>query len=253
MLQYLIRLDDLCPTNDLAKWERFFNLFDKYNIKPIIAVIPDNQDPKLKNCGDINPNYWQLVRDLQKKGYIIGMHGFDHCYVNHNSGLLKINKRSEFAGLPFHIQEEKIKAAAAIFKREGIHSSLFIAPAHTFDRNTLLALNKYTDIKIISDGLLKSPYIRFGFNWIPVQLSEVEPKTKNTWTFNYHPETCSNKTFHELEIFLAIYHENFVSLDDLSFGNFTWKDNLMEKYCIYKRLGRDFINDIISFFEKIPA
>ncbi|SEP39869.1 DUF2334 domain-containing protein [Mucilaginibacter sp. OK283] len=253
MLQYLIRLDDLCPTNDIDKWQRFFRLFDKYKIKPIIAVIPDNKDPKLKSRGKFNSNYWPMVRGLQSKGYIMGMHGYNHCYVNRNSGILKMNKRSEFAGLPSQIQEQKIKAAAAIFRREKVRPSLFIAPAHTFDRNTLMALEKYTDIKVISDGLLKSPYVRFGFNWIPVQLSEVEPKTENTWTFNYHPETCTDSAFDELEDFIVKYHKHFVSLDDLSFVNYGWVDFIKEKFCIYKRLIRGYISFLLVEAEKIPT
>ncbi len=253
MLQYLIRLDDLCPTNNLQKWERFFTLFDKHGIKPIIAVIPANKDPKLKACGNFNPYYWQLVRELQNKNYVIGMHGFDHYYINRNSGLLKMNNRSEFAGLPLQTQKEKIRKAAEIFRGENINPTVFIAPAHTFDRNTLLALHEYTNIKIISDGLLKSPYVRFGFNWVPVQLSEVEQKTKYTWTFNYHPETCSDKTFAELEIFIEKNHHLFVSLDDLDFSNYTWADALAEKYCIYKRLARDYAQKAIAFMERIPA
>jgi predicted deacetylase len=253
MLQYLIRLDDLCPTNNLEKWQRFFRLFDRYKIKPIIAVIPDNQDPKLTSHGNYNFNYWWLVRELQSKGYIMGMHGYDHCYVNQNSGILKMNKRSEFAGLPSSIQEQKIKAAASIFKRENIHASLFVAPAHTFDRNTLMALQRHTNIRVISDGLLKSPYIRFGFNWIPVQLSEVEPKTENTWTFNYHPETCTDRAFYELEDFIAKHHRHFVSLHDLSFVNYTWKDYLLEKFYIHKRLFRSYVDLLIKVLEKIPT
>jgi len=253
MLQYLIRLDDLCPTNNLEKWQRFFSLFDRYKIKPIIAVIPHNQDPQLKSRGKFNSNYWPMVRKLQSKGYIIGMHGYDHCYVNRNSGMLKMNKRSEFAGLPSEIQEQKIKAAAEIFRREKVYTSLFIAPAHTFDRNTLAALEKYTDIKIISDGLLKSPYVRFGFNWIPVQLSEVEPKTQDTWTFNYHPETCTDRAFYELEYFIVKYHKHFVSLGDLSFVNYTWVDYIKEKICIYKRQARDYLTLLLIVAERIPT
>jgi hypothetical protein len=251
MVQYLIRLDDLCPTNDLKKWERFFNLFDLYEIKPIIAVIPDNHDPKLSVCGDLNPYYWSLVRHLQKKDYIIGMHGFEHRYLNRNSGLFRLNKRSEFAGLPLYIQEQKVKAAVSIFKREGVHTPLFIAPAHTFDRNTLKALDKHSDVLIISDGLLRSPYIRFGFGWVPVQLSEVAIKSKHTWTFNYHPETCTDEAFEKLEKFIAEHHKYFVSLSKLTFKDYTLKDYFKEKYIIYSRLARNFIKDQISRFRHL--
>lgn len=251
MVQYLIRLDDLCPTNNLQKWERFFNLLDFYDIKPIIAVIPYNQDAKLAACGNFNPYYWPLVRHLQEKNYIIGMHGFDHRYQTRDSGLFKINNRSEFAGLPLRVQEQKIKAATAIFKRERVYTPLFIAPAHTFDHNTLKALKKHSEVLIISDGLLESPYIRFGFGWIPVQLSEVSLKSKKTWTFNYHPETCTDEAFKKLEKFVAENHKSFVSLSQLTFRYYTWRDYFKEYYRIYHRLLLNFIKDQLAGFRNI--
>ncbi|ASU34743.1 DUF2334 domain-containing protein [Mucilaginibacter xinganensis] len=241
MVQYLIRLDDLCPTNNLSKWERFFDLFDHYDIKPMIAVIPDNKDPGLNICGDFNPVFWQLVRDLQKRNYFIALHGFQHLYVNENSGILKLNKKSEFAGLSLPDQELKINSAVQIFTRENIDSSMFIAPSHTFDRNTLIALNKCSDIHTISDGLIKHPYLKYGFSWIPVQLSEVEAKSSGTWTFNYHPETCTDKAFEKVRDFIHKNHKLFVRPSDLTFKPYTSVDFIAEKYRIYRRLVRDFV------------
>jgi hypothetical protein len=245
MAQYLIRLDDLCPTNNLEKWERFFNLFDLYGIKPVIAVIPDNQDPKLKACGSYNLDYWPLVRKLQAKNYVIGMHGFEHLYQTTDSGILKINPRSEFAGLPLHIQEAKIKAADSIFKRENVYTPLFVAPAHAFDHNTLLALNNCSDIRIISDGLLKAPYIKLGFKWIPVQLSAATLKTGGTWTFNYHPETCRDEAFYKLKTFIEKHHKDFVSLHELAYNPYTRKDHFTEHCTIYNRLLRQHVKNQI--------
>jgi hypothetical protein len=232
----------------LKKWERFFHLFDLYGIKPIIAVIPDNQDPKLSACGEFNPNYWELVRQLQKKDYVIGMHGFEHRYQVRNSGFYKVNKRSEFAGLPLYVQEQKVKAAVAIFKREGVKTPLFIAPAHTFDRNTLKALDKHSDVLIISDGFSRSPYLRFGFGWIPVQLSEAISKSKNTWTFNYHPETCTDEVFERLEKFIAQHYKHFVPMSQLTFKDYTFKDCLEEHYNIYFRLLKHVVKEQLSRF-----
>lgn len=238
MVQYLIRLDDLCPTSNLEKWRRFFDLFDYYSISPIVAVIPNNRDPKLLKCGGFNHNYWQYVRDLQERKYVIAMHGFDHCYVSTDSGIMKQNRRSEFAGLSLHIQEHKIMAAVEIFESENIRSNIFIAPAHSFDHNTLKALKKYSNIRIISDGLLASPYKRLGFKWIPVQLSAVEPKLHGTWTFNYHPETCSKNDFEKLEAFIHRNHQYFVSLSELNFKMYSFWDAFHEMYLIYSRLLR---------------
>lgn len=254
MVKYLIRLDDLCPTNNLKKWEKFFDLFDQYDIKPVIAVIPDNQDPKLKLCGSYNPNYWSLVRQLQAKNYVIGMHGFEHFYQTNDSGIFKINRRSEFAGLPLHVQEAKIKAADSIFKRENVYTPLFVAPAHAFDHNTILALKNYSDVRIISDGLLKEPYIKSGFKWIPVQLSEATLKTSGTWTFNFHPETCPDEAFYKLKTFIEKHHKNFISLNELTYKPYTLTDRFTEHCIIYyrllRRVGKSQILNLKTLFDK---
>lgn len=253
MVQYLIRLDDLCPTNNLKKWERFFKLFDRYGIKPIIAVIPNNRDAKLIKCGNYNPDYWNLVRGLQKKKYILGMHGFEHRYATAGSGLFKLNNRSEFAGLPLHVQEQKISVAQSIFKRERINAHVFVAPAHTFDLNTLRALKRCTGIRMISDGLLSKPYTRYGFNWVPVQLPEATLKEKDTWTFNYHPETCTDEAFRKLERFIAENHRKFVSLNQLTFSSYSFRDYLKEHYQVYKRVMRRFLKRLIASIKQYSS
>ena len=44
---YLIRLDDASEYMDLEKWTRISNLLDKYGIKPIFGIIPNNRDDTL--------------------------------------------------------------------------------------------------------------------------------------------------------------------------------------------------------------
>ena len=46
--KYIIRLDDACETMDREKWARLESILDSKNIKPIVAVIPNNQDDNLK-------------------------------------------------------------------------------------------------------------------------------------------------------------------------------------------------------------
>lgn len=239
MAKYMIRLDDFCPTNNLKKWEPFFSLFDEFDIKPIIAVIPSNTDPKLMSCGTHNVNYWPTVRYLSSLGYAIGMHGYEHQYQSKNSGLLKINNRSEFAGLPYRMQEKKIRSATAIFKAEGVPVFCFVAPAHSFDHNTLKALRHQSPVRVISDGVLNKPYKKSGFNWIPAQLSEAVWQSAGTWTFNFHPETCSEKTFNDLRKFVEKYHRDFVKPQELSYKPYTWFDSVREFWLIQSRVFID--------------
>ena len=88
--------------------------------------------------------------------------------------------------------------------------------------------------------------MRLGFRWIPVQLPEATVKTDDTWTFNYHPETCTDEVFYKLEEFIAKHHSQFVSISDLNYKTYTLMDYLTEQYFIYMRLTKDFIKDKIA-------
>ncbi|NTW33617.1 MAG: DUF2334 domain-containing protein, partial [Bacteroidetes bacterium] len=37
------------------------------------------------------------MKELQKKGFLIALHGYQHRYVTENSGIMRINEYSEFA------------------------------------------------------------------------------------------------------------------------------------------------------------
>jgi len=42
--RYLIRLDDASATMNRHKWQLIEGVLDQHAIKPIVAVVPDNQD-----------------------------------------------------------------------------------------------------------------------------------------------------------------------------------------------------------------
>ena len=42
--EYIIRLDDASHFSNFKKWNKIERILDKYNIKPIVAVIPENMD-----------------------------------------------------------------------------------------------------------------------------------------------------------------------------------------------------------------
>ena len=150
---------------DWQKFERIQNLFFEYGIKPIIAVIPDNQDEKIK----INPPdsaFWQKIKELGNRGWIIAMHGYQHKYAQENGGILKIHAKSEFAGLPHQEQYDKIKKGKEILENHGIKTDIFIAPGHSFDKNTLKAL-KENGFNAISDGIALYPFKKYDIIWVP--------------------------------------------------------------------------------------
>src|SRR5215472_8164987 len=98
--RYLIRFDDICPTMNWVIWERVEKILVSTGIKPILAVVPDNQDPRLR-AAEPNLDFWNKVRGWQSRGWTIGLHGYQHLASTRDGGVLKINKWGEFSGLKF--------------------------------------------------------------------------------------------------------------------------------------------------------
>jgi len=213
--KYLIRLDDACPTMDIKKWERFEILLKKYGIKPIVAVIPNNKNEKLK-INPPDPNFWNKVRQWQEKKWCIGLHGYDHVFISNNKPtLVPLNSYSEFAGVELRLQKKKIRHGINLFNEEKVFPTAWVAPAHSFDRNTLVALKEESDIRVISDGFAFAPFKRGEFTWVPQQLWGFSEKTHGVWTGCFHPNTISEENFLGLQNFLAENSESFVSIDEV--------------------------------------
>ena len=75
----LIRLDDIAENMNWDLMEKSEDLFDKYKIKPVLGVIPNNKDSELLSYPKKN-NFWDIVRGWQNKGWKISMHGLTHVY-----------------------------------------------------------------------------------------------------------------------------------------------------------------------------
>ena len=61
MSHYILRLDDASDYMDVAKWKRIEDLLIRYNIKPLVGIIPDNQDPTLIENYEQNLEFWKMV------------------------------------------------------------------------------------------------------------------------------------------------------------------------------------------------
>ncbi len=201
-LQYLFRLDDICPT---MNWDNFFKLqiiFEKYNIKPILGVIPNNQDTQL-NIDLPREDFWQIIRDLHQKGWIIAQHGYQHKYVTNKSGIIRLNKYSEFTGLSYNEQFKKIKNGMTILEEKiGERPVWWMAPAHNFDKNTCKVLKKL-NFKYITDGIALFPFKKYELYWIPQQIWRPQKKSFGTWTICIHPNSVDNNFIRQLDFFIA--------------------------------------------------
>lgn len=227
--KYIFRLDDASEYMHYDKWEPFFELFDKYGVIPIIAAIPFNKDPKMISD---NPDitFWDRLRALQKQGYRIAMHGYEHLYSVKKSGPFNINKKSEFAGVGLLRQTEMLHKAYEKFESEGIRVDIFVAPGHTFDKNTLKGLKSATNIRYISDGFYLNPVKKNGLFWIPQQLWTPQNKKRGVWTICLHPETSGNEILLLLESFLFKQGDNVIDPLSLKFNKLGFGDILYWLY-----------------------
>jgi predicted deacetylase len=163
-----IRLDDICPQMDWAKMTAVESVLDRRRVHPILAVIPDCRDAKI-SMGPPRSDFWAWLRRKQSEGWCIALHGLEHLYVNRNAGILPFHAKSEFAGLPFAEQKEKITRGVDILQQEGIAPTLWVAPSHSFDYETVRALLDASDIRVVSDGIALLPYSEAGVVWLPQQ------------------------------------------------------------------------------------
>lgn len=161
----LIRFDDICPTMNWAQWEKAKKMLDDKGVTALLGVVPDCKDPELQ-IDEARPDFWEYIKDLRKQGFAIAMHGYNHQFELKADGLVTRNKISEFAGLPYAKQLEKVRKGKEIFNSHGIEVDTFFAPAHSYDDNTLKALAE-CGFKYVSDGLSSRPYMRQGIKLLP--------------------------------------------------------------------------------------
>ncbi len=211
---YLMRLDDAAEYMDLDNWKRVEALFDKYGIRPIFGIIPNCKDKGFCQKYEKNEAAWDLFSKWIEKGWVPALHGYEHVYVTKDPGINPYVKGSEFAGLSYDEQKEKISKGYEILKSHGIEPEIFFAPSHTFDENTLLALKNNTDIRIISDTIATDIYYERDFYFLPMISSNVRNISAELTTFCYHPNTMSEDGFNTLEAFLKENKDKFTRFDE---------------------------------------
>lgn len=207
-VRFLIRFDDMCPTMNWDLWQKLEAIMIEEDVRPILAVIPDNQDQALHE-DEPNEQFWERVRSWQARGWTIGLHGYQHRYVSRDPGIVGLNKYSEFAGLSLEEQRAKLKKGLEIFEREGVRPDVWIAPAHSFDANTVEALVSL-GVRNISDGLSLYPYRDSqGVFWVPQQLWRLRTVPFGVWTVCIH---AKDELYTNLEHFRRCIREHRQSI-----------------------------------------
>jgi predicted deacetylase len=212
--RYVVRFDDICPTMNWRVWARLEPILNRYGVRPVMSVVPDNQDPSLV-IGQERGDFWARVRDWQVAGWTIALHGHQHLYCTQNAGLVGINSYSEFAGLPAQVQRTKLRQGLEIFAREGVRADAWVAPAHSFDEVTVRLLLE-AGVSVISDGFHLRPVMRLGATWIPQQLWRLRSLPCGTWTVCYHHNQFDEAAINRFERDIAAYAARIVDFRQLT-------------------------------------
>lgn len=192
-MKIAVRLDDITPDMDWGRFFAFKELLDRYRVKPLIGVVPDNRDENLSGQENReHPEFWSYISQLEKEGWVIAMHGYRHLYSTKKGGLFPLNHFSEFAGVSYDKQLEMLKKGKALLEEKGICTGIFMAPAHSYDKNTVKAL-KQAGFYAMTDGFGKYPYKWQEMIFYPIsfRLSKSFQTKSGFSTMVVHPATVS--------------------------------------------------------------
>ena len=204
-------MDDMTPDMDWAKFLRFKELCDVYDVIPLIGVVRAIQDTML-HIGVPRADYWEYLHTLQSEGWCIAQHGYTHIYNTHKKGCFPLNALSEYAGNSYEDQYASLEKGQKILKEHEIHTDIFMAPAHSYDYNTLKALRELGFTKI-TDGFGRQPYQWQGLTFYPISFKQSNSlkQEKGYTTFVVHANTMNDQDFARYEQMFAQYKDKFIS------------------------------------------
>lgn len=210
--KHIFRIDDVCENMNWENFNRMKEIFTKNNVKPIIGVIPNNKDEELKKLPLCEFDFWEEIRYLQNTlGWSIALHGYDHKLITQKSGILGINKKSEFAGLSKKDQSSKIRKGKEIFAINNVTVDAFMAPAHSFDKITIQCLLE-NGISVITDGFGYYPFQKRGMTFVPQLYAK--PKVKKNhglYTWCLHTNSMKSDDINNIEKFIKDNKKDIIS------------------------------------------
>ena len=207
--KYILRIDDVTP---YMNWDYFYDLYqflESYDIKPLLGIVPDCKDESLHRSS-FNKDFFEFIRSNPCD---VAQHGTHHVYTTSDSGILKINNRSEFAGLDYKSQYFLIAKGKKILDSEDIWMPYFMPPSHSFDNITLDVLADL-GFKAVTDGYGFYPYFRNNIMLVPQLLSKGVRFPLGVSTICLHLDYLSEKELLNLKSFIIQNHQKFISFSE---------------------------------------
>ena len=215
-MKIAVRMDDITCDMDWKSFYAMKEILDEAGIHPLLGVVPDNQDPLLQ-CNAAHEDFWVYIAELQNQGWSIAMHGYKHLYETKQGGMFPLNHFSEFAGLAYEEQSEKIRQGKEILLSHGIHTDIFMAPGHSYDKNTVSAL-KENGFQYITDGFGYRPYRYLGMTFLPIafhSMHSIQKKNKLMTTLVYHTNHTKQEQFEQINQLFRNQKHQLVSYSEL--------------------------------------
>lgn len=210
----IFRIDDVCENMVWENFHKVKEIFLKNEVRPLLGVIPFNEDESLQKLPKCNFDFWEEIRRLQNEhGWHIALHGYNHVYATKEAGILNINKRSEFSGLSYEEQYEKIRKGIEIFKNNGVRIDAFMAPAHSFDDITVQCLLE-NQINTITDGYSFYPYYEKAMLYIPQLFAQPRKMPFGVYTWCLHTNATRDEEIERLRLFVLQNARHIISLEE---------------------------------------
>ena len=207
----IVRMDDICPRMDKAKFERYYNMLDGLGIKPLLGIIPCCEDESFS--AEEDSLFWEKMRGCREKGYPIAMHGVHHVYTSSSKGLVCKRSMSEFAGLPLEEQIVLLRLGKRKMEENGLDTDIFMPPGHSYDINTLKAM-KECGFRFLSDGRSFHPYNKAGIRCIPTSNSYRLHFNRGILTICIHSDAEDERSFKRTEKYLKKNRERIISFQE---------------------------------------
>mgnify|MGYP001204177257 CR=1 FL=1 len=209
----LIRFDDIAPNMSWEMMDKCQELLNYYDLKPVMGVIPDNQDNEILKYPK-RENFWETVKKWELNNWSIAMHGYNHLYdkETNKKDFFNYGGRSEFFGHSYEDQLSKIKKGLEIFQKNNIQIDTFFAPNHTYDRNTFKALKNSGILKII-DGYGLMPYSFNGIKFVPQLFYKLHILPFGIQSTQIHINYWADKDFINFKKFIEKNHNKVIKAD----------------------------------------
>lgn len=204
--KYIYRIDDITAKMDWYWFNRLMDLFKEYDVVPLLGVIPDNQDTSFETSFN-DEEFFVKMKDLVDNNRAeIAQHGYQHVYYDYKGKAGKVGRpknkgkiNTEFKGLTYGEQYDKLKKGQKILQNHDIGSKVFMAPSHTFDEITLQVL-KDIGFTAITDGNGLFPYQMKGLTFVPQQMwSPIKVYKVGFYTVCLHPQDMTEDLYNRIE------------------------------------------------------